>query len=112
MNEKMKKPEKEVAKNSCNDVTCPVHGKLKVRGRTFKGYVVKKFPRRIVVEFERVIYIRKYERQAKKKTRVHARLPACKQDSVKEGDYVLVQECRPLSKIIHFVFIRKVREES
>ena len=57
-----KKRKKEVAKDSCNDVTCPIHGKLKVRGRTFKGYVIRKFPRRIVIEFERIVYIRKYER--------------------------------------------------
>lgn len=97
--------------NSCNDVTCPVHGKLRVRGRSFKGYVIRKFPRRIVIEFGRIVRVRKYERYMKKKTRIHARLPSCMQDEVKVGDYVLVGECRPLSKIIHFVFLRKVKWE-
>ncbi|MEK6820463.1 MAG: 30S ribosomal protein S17 [Nanoarchaeota archaeon] len=97
-------------KDSCNDVTCPVHGSLRVRGRTFKGYVIRKFPRRIAIEFERIVRVRKYERYARKKTRLHARLPACMQDDVKVGDYVLVGECRPLSKIIHFVFIKKIKE--
>ena len=32
------------------------------RGRTFKGTVIKKFPKRVVIEFERMVYIRKYER--------------------------------------------------
>lgn len=97
--------------DSCADKQCPFHGGLKIRGRQFRGYVVRKFPRRIAIEFERVIYIRKYERYAKKKTRLHARLPSCKENEVNLGDYVLVGECRPLSKLIHFVYIRKVKEE-
>jgi len=107
---KKQKKETEVERTSCNDVDCPIHGSLKTRGRTFKGYVIKKFPKRIVIEFERTIYIRKYERYAKKKTRVHARLPKCKENEVNIGDYVLVQECRPLSKIIHFVFTAKIAD--
>ncbi len=95
----------------CDDKECPVHGNLKVRGRTFKGYVTRKFPRRITIEFERVVPYRKYERFLKKKTRIHARLPKCQEDKVKEGDYVLVGECRPLSKLIHSVFLKKVKEE-
>jgi small subunit ribosomal protein S17 len=100
----------EVDKSSCADVTCPVHSKLKVRGRSFKGYIVKKFPRRIVIEFERIVYIRKYERYTKKRTRIHARLPSCMRDKVEVGDYVLVGGCRPLSKLIHFVLLKKVKE--
>jgi len=95
---------------SCADKTCPVHGTLKSRGRIFKGYVTKKFPKRIVVEFERIVPVRKYERYAKRKTKIHARLPDCMEDLVSVGDYVVVQECRPLSKIIHFIFLKKVKE--
>ena len=41
-----------------------------------------------------------------RKTRLHERLP----DSadVNFGDYVKVMQCRPLSKIIHFIFIEKI----
>ena len=109
MAKERKKSEKGM-KDSCADKTCPIHGDLKVRGRSLRGHVTKKFGRRIVIEFERIIYLRKYERYAKKKTRVHARLPECMRDKVQVGDYVLVQECRPLSKLIHFVFLRKIRE--
>lgn len=108
--EKESKIKKEVAKTSCADVNCPIHGKLRVRGRSFRGYIVRKFPRRIVIEFERIVHIRKYERYMKKKTRLHARLPSCMEDKVRVGDYVLVGECRPLSKIIHFVFLEKIKE--
>ena len=62
-----------------------------------------------MIEFERTFYIKKYERYMRKKTRLHARLPACMQD-VEVGDYVEIQECRPLSKIIHFVLIKVLRK--
>ncbi len=78
------------------------------RGRTFKGVVVRKFPNRITIELDRSVYIPKYERYLKKTTRIHARLPEEKSNEVQIGDIVLVQECRPLSKIIHFIFTEKI----
>lgn len=101
----------ELAGTVCNDRNCPVHGHLKIRGQIFKGKVIKKFPKRIVIEFERMIYIRKYERYAKSRTKIHARLPECMDKQVNVGDLVKVQECRPLSKIIHFVFVEKVKDK-
>lgn len=79
------------------------------RGRIFQGYVTKKFPTRVVVELERTVKVVKYERFAKKKTRLHARLPSDLE--VHEGDYVKVRECRPLSKIIKFIVIEIVRRK-
>ncbi len=79
-------------------------------GRTFEGFVVKKFATRVVVEFERTVYVRKYQRFYKKKTRLHARLPTGLH--VEVGDYIRIRECRPLSKIIHFLVIEKVRAAS
>lgn len=76
------------------------------RGRIFEGFVTRKFPNRIAIEFERTIYIPKYERYLKKKTRIHARLP--ENINVNMGDLVRVQECRPLSKLIHFLVIKKL----
>jgi small subunit ribosomal protein S17 len=70
------------------------------RGRTFEGFVSKKFDTRVVIEFERTIRIPKYERFAKKKTKLHAKIPEEMQVNV--GDFVKIRECRPLSKIIHF----------
>lgn len=93
----------------CKDRDCPFHGKLKARGRTFEGKVIRKFPRRITIGFERMIYVRKYERYAKSKTKIHARLPMCIENKIDIGDTVLVKECRPLSKIIHFVVIKKIK---
>ena len=81
------------------------------RGRVFKGAVIKKFPKRVVIEFERTIYIKKYERYAKRKTKLHARLLDEMFKDVNVGDYIEIMECRPLSKIIHFIVTRKLSKE-
>ncbi len=85
--------------------------KIKARGRIFSGKIIKKFPRRVVIEFERSVYIRKYERYAKSRTKIHARLPDYMKDKINVGDWVKVRECRPLSKIIHFIIIEKIKGE-
>ncbi|MDP4039623.1 MAG: 30S ribosomal protein S17 [Candidatus Pacearchaeota archaeon] len=94
MAEKIKKENKEEKKRETVVGT---------RGRIFAGKVVKKFDKRVAIEFERTIRIPKYERFSKRKTRLHARIPENMEISV--GDYVKVRECRPLSKMIHFVVI-------
>ena len=99
----------ELAEKKCKDKDCHIHGNLKLRGRTFEGTITKKFHKRVVIEFERMVYVRKYERYAKSKTKIHARLPICIEDDINIGDYVKVQECRPLSKIIHFSIIKKIK---
>ena len=81
--------------------------KISTRGRVFTGIVTKKFPNRVVIEFERTLFIQKFERFYKKKTRIHARLPSNIDVSV--GDQIKVRECRPLSKIIHAIVIEKVK---
>ncbi len=107
--EKETEEKKETKKEVCEDRDCPIHGKLKARGRIFEGIVTRKFPKRIAIEFERSVYIRKYERFLKNKTRIHARLPKCMEDDINIGDLIQVQECRPLSKIIHHVVIKKIK---
>jgi small subunit ribosomal protein S17 len=114
---KMKKTQKaheESAKTAdalIQDKDCPFHGNLKARGRSFEGMVVSKFNKRIAIEFERMVYVRKYERYSKSKTKIHARLPTCLEKEINIGDTVRVQECRPLSKIIHFVVMKKIKSK-
>ena len=79
------------------------------RGRVFEGYIIKKFPHRAVIEYEATVYVKKYERFYKKKSKLHARIPAEMQ--VKVGDYVRIKECRQLSKIINHMVIEKVRSK-
>lgn len=80
------------------------------RGTIFQGFVTKKFPRRVVIEFERTVFISKYERFSRKTSRLHARLPAELESKIHVGDYIKIQQCRPLSKIIHFIVVEKIRD--
>jgi small subunit ribosomal protein S17 len=79
------------------------------RGRTFEGTVTKKFHKRVVIEFERTVYVKKYERFYRKKTRLHARISDELAKEINVGDYIKIRECRPLSKIIHFIVVEKIR---
>ena len=103
------KTEAKEVQNRCEDKDCPIHGYLKARGRSFKGKVIRKFPKRVAIEFERIVSVRKYERYYIKKTRIHARLPDCMKNDINIGDYIEIRECRPLSKIIHFVVVNKIK---
>ncbi len=105
----IEREEKITTAAACKDPKCPFHGTLSIRGRVFAGTVIKKFPKRVVIEFERTTYIQKYERYAKSKTRLHARLPDCLAESINVGDYIEIRECRPLSKIISFIVTKKIR---
>src|SRR3989344_4664084 len=111
--DKMKKTEGKipaVALAVCNDKDCHVHGGLKTRGRVFEGKVIRKFYKRAVIEFERTIYVKKYERYKKSRTKIHARLTDDIANKINIGDLIKVQECRPLSKIIHFIVMGKVEK--
>ncbi len=114
MEKTKQKQTKKVEKNevSCDDKFCPIHGSmpLKMRGRTFEGAVIKKLHGRLTIEFERPIYSRKYERYEKRKTKLHARLPKCMEDSIELGDWIKIAETRPVSKMIHFVVMRVIRK--
>ena len=96
----------------CNDRLCPKHGdkKLKLRGRTFEGVVIRKFPGRVTIQFERMLKVPKYERYEKRRTKIHARLPECMKDNVAVGDLIQIAETRPISKTIHFVVSKIVRK--
>jgi small subunit ribosomal protein S17 len=100
-----------VGKVSCNDKFCPIHGskKLKMRGRTFDGVVIKKLPGRVTIQFERMLRVPKYERYEKRKTKLHARLPDCMKNDVAVGDLIQIAETRPISKMIHFVVSKLIK---
>jgi len=85
---------------------------ISTRGRKFEGYVIRKFDKRVTIQFERVRFIRKYERFTKSQTKIHAYLPSELADEIKIGDYIQIMECRPLSKITHHIVIKKIRDGS
>ncbi len=102
-----KKQSKKEQKESADAATLASSSKISTRGRIFEGTIMKKFPTRVIIEMERVAYIKKYERFYKKKSKIHARLPSGIDVAV--GDIIQIQECRPLSKIIHAIVIKKVK---
>ena len=106
----MKTKNKKMNEKECKDWKCPSHGEISLRGRKFKGYITKIVGRRAVIEWERTVYYAKFERFAKTMSKIHAYIPECMADSIKVGDYVTVTECRPISKILHFIVTGKVEK--
>ena len=93
-------------KEKCTDKNCPFHGDIKVRGRIFKGKVISdKMTKGVVIKFKRIYKIEKYERFAKKNTKLKAHNPDC--IKAKNGDVVTIMETRPISKTKSFVVISK-----
>ncbi len=88
----------------CDDPECPWHGHLKVRGGLTIGRVIKFRARKLaVIEKEYLVYVRKYKRYEKRRSRIHARVPPCV--SLNLGDSVLIGETRPLAKSVSWVVL-------
>jgi len=102
---KVKMPSKQ-----CNDKKCPFHGNLNIRGRTFTGVIIKKdVHKTATVEWNRKIKIPKYERYEKKRTKIHVHNPPC--IDAKEGNKVMIAECKPISKTKNFVIIEDLGKQ-
>lgn len=94
----------------CADKKCPFHGNVSLRGRDFTGIVIAvDVHRTATVEWTRIVKITKYERYAKKRTKVRVHNPPC--IDAKEGDKVRVMECKPLSKTKKFVIIENLGKQ-
>lgn len=90
---------------TCQDRHCPFHGTLPVRGQTFEGRVVSiRMNRTAVVERDYLRYIRKFERYEKRTKRFHVHNPPCL--GLRDGDRVVLMECRPIAKTVSFVAIQ------
>ena len=83
--------------------------KITTRGRTFTGKVVSsKAQKTVTVEWDRRVLIKKFERYQIKKSRVKAHNPP--EIGAKEGDIVIIKECRPISKTKKFLVIEVVKQ--
>jgi small subunit ribosomal protein S17 len=92
--------------NQCDDVLCPFHGTLSVRGQIIEGVVVSdKMQKTVVVKKEYRRFIPKYERYEWRTGRYLAHNPPC--IDAKVGSKVKIMECRPLSKTKNFVVIEQ-----
>ncbi|MCD4666382.1 30S ribosomal protein S17 [archaeon] len=99
----VKAPSKE-----CNDKKCPFHGDVKLRGRIFNGIVIKKDTHKsLTIEFPRLLYLYKYERYEKRRSRIRAHNPECINAQI--GDKVKIIETKPLSKTKKFVVVEVVK---
>jgi small subunit ribosomal protein S17 len=97
-------------KASCDDIKCPFHGKLSIRGKIFVGRVVKDHASKtVIVRWDYDRYNRKYERYERRHGKVAAYNPNC--INAKENDIVRISECRPLSKTKRFVVIERVEKK-
>jgi len=97
-------PEKE-----CNDVNCPFHGSLSVRGQVITGKVVsERMQGTIVVERSFLHKVQKYDRYEKRNSRISAHMAPCL--DAKIGDEVKIAECRPLNKTTSYVVVEVTRK--
>jgi small subunit ribosomal protein S17 len=82
---------------SCSDANCPFHGSLAVRGQTLEGRVASTdMDKTVIVEREYDVFVPKYDRYMKRRSRVPAHAPPCLELDV--DDTVRIAETRPLSK--------------
>ncbi len=100
----------ESPKEGCNDKSCPFHGDIKVRGRSFVGKVMStKRQKTCTVQWERSIDVPKYERQERRKTKISVHNPPC--INAREGDEVKLYETRPISKTKSFVIVEVIKSK-
>ena len=96
-------------KKECQDVNCPIHGKISVRGKLIEGKVIrKKSLKTAYIEIKKTKFLRKYERYLTDKTKLAVHCSDCLDISV--GDVVLCGETRKISKKKSFVILKKIDE--
>ena len=94
------------------DNKCPFTSKVSIRGRIMSGTVQScKMKRTIIVRHDYFHYVSKYNRYEKRHKNIAAHVsPAFRQ--LKEGDQVVIGECRPLSKTVRFNVLKFVPRKS
>ncbi|KAF6264236.1 hypothetical protein COO60DRAFT_225581 [Scenedesmus sp. NREL 46B-D3] len=101
------KTPKEAIEGHYIDKKCPFTGNVSIRGRILTGVVKStKMTRTIVVRRDYLHYIKKYARYEKRHTNISAHIsPAFR---CREGDTVVIGQCRPLSKTVRFNVLRVI----
>ncbi len=100
-----------VKAEDCNDPNCPFHGTIRIRGKITKGLVVsKKSHNSVIIRFDYVQFVPKYQRYERRNSRLACHLPSCLEDMIEVGDTVIVGESRKISKTKAFVVLNKVQK--
>ncbi len=81
--------------------------KIRTHGRTLQGEVVSdKAAKTVTVEMKRRVYLKKYERYTKRRTKILAHNP--EEIGAKVGDIVQIKETRPISKRKSFIVTKVI----
>ncbi len=101
------KTPREAVEGTYIDKKCPFTGNVAIRGRILSGIVKStKMNRTIIVRRDYFHFIKKYQRYEKRHKNLAAHIsPAFR---CKEGDTVIVGQCRPLSKTVRFNVLKVV----
>ena len=101
------KTPKEAIEGTYIDKKCPFTGNVSIRGRILTGEVkTHKMNRTLIMRMNYLHYIKKYQRYEKRHTNLPAHISPCFR--VKEGDTVVVGQCRPLSKTVRFNVLKVI----
>lgn len=104
------KTPKEAIESRYIDKKCPFTSNVSIRGQILKGICIStKMQRTIVVRRDYLHYVPKYNRYEKR----HRNIPVhCSPAfSVKEGDIIVIGQCRPLTKTVHFNVLKVIPNE-
>ncbi|KAG0499092.1 hypothetical protein HPP92_003783 [Vanilla planifolia] len=89
------------------DKKCPFTGTVSIRGRILAGTCHSaKMNRTIIVRRNYLHYVKKYQRYEKRHSNIPAHISPCFR--VKEGDHVIIGQCRPLSKTVRFNVLKVI----
>lgn len=84
---------------------------LSTRGRNFRGTVIgTKMAKTATIQWEKRVYVPKYERYEKKRTRIHAHIP--EELDVEVGDVVRAMETRPISKTKSTLIVENITKNT
>jgi small subunit ribosomal protein S11e len=89
------------------DSKCPFTGTVSIRGRILAGTCHSaKMQRTIIVRRNYLHFVKKYQRYEKRHSNIPAHVSPCFR--VKEGDHVIIGQCRPLSKTVRFNVLKVI----
>ncbi|MDD2840140.1 MAG: 30S ribosomal protein S17 [Rickettsiales bacterium] len=98
---------KEAIESTYVDKKCPFTSNVSIRGKILKGICIStKMQRTIVVRRDYLHYVPKYNRYEKRHRNISVHCsPAF---NVKEGDIIVIGECRPLCKTVSFNVLKVI----
>ncbi|CAN6228730.1 unnamed protein product [Urochloa humidicola] len=101
------KTPREAMEGTYIDKKCPFTGTVSIRGRIIAGTCHSaKMNRTIIVRRNYLHFVKKYQRYEKRHSNIPAHISPCFR--VKEGDHVIIGQCRPLSKTVRFNVLKVI----